>query len=111
MISEFIYELCHSTETVSSVLAQNKDCVPGDVAKKLFAKRQLPSSSNEDGQGYNLERAYACGKWGGSRPSDLFLKVRVSFILEGRAKSHRSTATYWGLLTRIILLQECVHRH
>jgi len=78
MISDFVYDLCHEHETVSTRLAANSKEVPGDVAKQLFAKaKSLPKSDTELKAEYDLQRAFDCGKWGTSRPSDLFLKVRT----------------------------------
>lgn len=76
MISNFVYDLCHAPNTVSSQLAANPEEAPGPIAKELFSKKDLPQSSTQhDGQ-YDLQRAFECGQWGPSRPSDLFLKVR-----------------------------------
>lgn len=78
MISDFVYELCQSPDTVTSVLASDTSVAPGEVAKRLFSKRELPRSNGEERQDHNLERAYECGKWGKTRPSDLFLQVSRS---------------------------------
>ena len=78
MISDFVYELCQSQDTVTSVLASDTSVAPGEVAKKLFSKRELPRLNGEERQDHSLERAYECGKWGNTRPSDLFLKVSLS---------------------------------
>lgn len=78
MISDFVYELCHSPDTVTSVVASDTSVAPGEVAKKLFSKRELPRSNGEERKDHNLERAYECGKWGNTRPSDLFLKVSLT---------------------------------
>lgn len=106
MISDFVCDLCQSPDTVTSVLAKSAECTPGDVAKKLFAKRQLPRTSNEERRGYDLERAYECGRWGATRPSDLFLKVSV-LDSEGYFGTGlnccRFIAMYWQLSTKTIL--------
>jgi len=76
MISDFVHDLCHVPETVSSRLAANPKEVPGDVAKQLFGKRRsLPESDTEIQPKYEPQRALDCGNWGESRPSELFLKV------------------------------------
>ena len=80
MISDFVYDLCHEQETVSSRLVNDPDDAPGIIAKELFGKKQLPESDTTEQSKYNLERAFECGRWGSSRPSDLFLKVRSSPI-------------------------------
>lgn len=76
MISDFVYDLCHQQETVSSRLAKDPDDAPGVIAKELFGEKQcLPRSDDTDEEQYNLQRAFECGRWGPTRPSDLFLKV------------------------------------
>lgn len=82
MISDFVYDLCHERETVSSRLAANSAEAPSEVAKQLFGKKSsLPNSDSQAKPDYNLDRAAQCGNWGGSRPSDLFLKVRPLLFL------------------------------
>lgn len=78
MISDFVYDLCHEQETVTSRLVKDPDDAPGVIAKDLFGKDRLPDSNTADQSSYNLQRAFECGKWGNSPPSDLFLKVRNS---------------------------------
>lgn len=75
MVSQFIYDLCHEKETVSSRVANDPDDAPGTIADNLYSKKDLPKSSTTEPQGYDLQRAFECGNWGSSRPSDLFLKV------------------------------------
>lgn len=80
MVSQKIYDLCHSDVTVSSELARDPTLAPGHVVKKLHGSDlaghdehkyfKEPGASAED-----LQRAFECGKWGNTRPSDLFLKV------------------------------------
>lgn len=78
MISDFVYDLCHEQETISSRLAKDPDDAPGVIAKDLFGKNRLPDSNTTEQSDFNLQRAFECGNWGASRPSDLFLKVRRS---------------------------------
>lgn len=76
MISDFVADLCHAQQTVSSRLSAKPDEAPGALAKELFGRSSaLPHSNTDEKSGYNLDRAFACGSWGESRPSDLFLKV------------------------------------
>ena len=80
MVSQKVYDLCQGGGTVSSELAQDPTLSPGKVAKKLYGDHvgghdehktfKLPTATEDD-----LERAYRCGKWGSTRPSDLFLRV------------------------------------
>lgn len=78
-LSDSVYNLCRSQNTVSSELAKNPSLHPGNVVKSLYGaddricetdRSQDPATHDE------LERAYACGKWGDTRPSELFLRVR-----------------------------------
>ncbi|KAL8714381.1 MAG: hypothetical protein Q9220_001714 [cf. Caloplaca sp. 1 TL-2023] len=80
MISQKIFDLCQSSETVSRKIAEDPKQSPGHVFKDLYHKHSVAhagASSNEgrNPQEYDLERAYQCGQWGQSRPSDLFLKT------------------------------------
>ena len=80
MVSQKVYDLCHGSTTVSSELARDPSLAPGTVVKKLYGEDvgghdehkhfKEPRASAED-----LQKAYECGKWGSTRPSDLFLKV------------------------------------
>lgn len=80
MVSQKVYDLCQSNVTVSSELAQDPNLAPGKVIKKLYGEDigghdehkhfKPPHATPED-----LEKAYQCGKWGSTRPSDLFLRV------------------------------------
>ncbi|KAI0116887.1 hypothetical protein F4814DRAFT_265862 [Daldinia grandis] len=82
-ISEDLYELCLSSESVSSALARDLTLTPGEAWKKLFACHDHNHGSKGDvrdiGKGFlspkELERAQACGKWGTQEPSDLFLRI------------------------------------
>lgn len=84
MISDKVYKLCTSEETVSSLLAKDPTMAPGDAWKQLYgghaagekeskneARRHRDTITPED-----LQRALECGKWGSTQPSELFLKVR-----------------------------------
>ena len=80
MLSQKVYDLCHAKDTVSSELARDPSLAPGAVIKKLYGhdaaghdehkQFKEPQASAED-----LQKASECGKWGSTRPSDLFLKV------------------------------------
>ena len=80
MIPPKAYDLCHASETVSSELAKDPSLVPGDVRKKLFGRFEQGLSEhkrvNEDPPTPDdLQKAAECGKWGESKPSELFLQV------------------------------------
>ncbi|KAI2777086.1 hypothetical protein F4815DRAFT_502595 [Daldinia loculata] len=82
-ISEHLYELCLSSESVSSALARDLTLTPGEAWKKLFDCYDHDHGSKGDvrdvGKGSlspeELERARACGKWGTKKPSDFFLRI------------------------------------
>lgn len=85
MIPRNVYELCRGDLSVSSELAKNSTLSPHDACKKLFGvdaddqkvtkKVETSKESPED-----LEQAFQCGKWGKTRPSDLFLRVRIQLM-------------------------------
>ncbi|GAB7352846.1 hypothetical protein MBLNU459_g3455t1 [Dothideomycetes sp. NU459] len=80
-ISDKLYNFCRNPESVSSLLAQNPSLTPGDAAKKLYhpdsvsvsegtpPHERVPASAEE------LQRAYDCGNWGPTKPSELFLRI------------------------------------
>jgi hypothetical protein len=80
MVSQKVVKLCQSSATVTSELAKDPSSTPAHVAKKLYGHTlgthaaqthfDGPNTTEED-----LELAYQCGRWGPTRPSDLFLKV------------------------------------
>lgn len=82
-IKQSLAELCQSTETVSSLLAQDPTVAPGAAWKKLYghhARHSLGSPDIRDiGRGAvdesELELALKCGRWGQNEPSKLFLRV------------------------------------
>lgn len=82
MISDFVRDLCCATESVTSRLAQDPTKTPGAVCNELFGKDKLPKSDVSEQRNYDLERAFQCGKWGETRPSELFLKVRTVHVLK-----------------------------
>lgn len=89
MIPQTVFDLCQSAQSVSSELAKNPAEAPHDACKKLFGvdpedskitkKLHVSHEAPED-----LEQALQCGKWGKSRPSDLFLRVRCVCARETR---------------------------
>ena len=84
MIPPNVYDLCRSgksvSSTVSAELARNPSETPGKASKRLFGvdleenmlgeRIKAPEEGSDD-----LQQALECGKWGKSRPSDLFLRV------------------------------------
>ena len=85
MVSQKVFDLCCGEKTVSSELAQNPKEAPGDIAKRLYGDDRKSFLSSDHFKEHNiseedLERAYQCGKWGPTRPSKLFLKVRSLYL-------------------------------
>ena len=86
MVSQKVYDLCHGQKTVSSELAHDPTLAPGSVAKKLYGDDvgghdehkhfKVPNATKQD-----LQKAFESGKWGSTRPSDLFLKVGEGLLL------------------------------
>lgn len=84
MISDKVYKLCTSTESVSSLLAKDPTLAPGEAWKKLYGhyaagEKESKSTARAHRDGVtpeDLKRAAECGKWGPTQPSELFLRVR-----------------------------------
>ena len=77
-LTDKIYELCQSNNSVSSELAQNPSLSPGDVVSKLYGSDDKTCKVDHSQQSVSkedLQRAFECGKWGTTRPSDHFLRV------------------------------------
>lgn len=80
-ISDKVYDLCRNGQSVSSSIAADPSLTPGEAAKHLFHPdtfsisegnppvQRVPASEED------LQRAYDCGKWGPTRPSELFLRI------------------------------------
>jgi hypothetical protein len=80
-ISDTVYNLCHAEETVSSELARDPSAAPADIYKKLYSKydhevnkKKFQSEIKEITED-DLKRAEECGRWGPTKPSELFLQV------------------------------------
>ncbi|KAF2428760.1 phospholipase D/nuclease [Tothia fuscella] len=80
-ISDKVYNWCTSDISISSVLARNPHQPPGEAAKSLYGSAGIsisekkPSVERKPATPEDLERAYQCGKFGPTRPSELFLRV------------------------------------
>ncbi|KAI1409171.1 IQ calmodulin-binding motif protein [Hypoxylon sp. FL1857] len=85
-ISERLYELCLSPESVSSLLAEDPSLAPGEAWKKLFGHHDhdlegygSKGDIRDIGEGFisseELQRARSCGRWGSQEPSSLFLRI------------------------------------
>ena len=86
-ISDRLYDVFQSEESVSSVLAADASASPGDAWRRLYGGHTTKSPRpSHDANGNRpdaqerpsepLERAGKCGNWGGTKPSRLFLQVR-----------------------------------
>ncbi|CEI67784.1 hypothetical protein FVEN_g9589 [Fusarium venenatum] len=87
MVSQNVIDLCQATETVSSVLAKDPSQSPGDIVKKLYGHHEHGLHHNESTQKHTpppsppneaidaAERAFQCGHWGSTVPSQLFLQA------------------------------------
>lgn len=81
MIPPKVAQLCRSGKSVSEELAKNPSEAPSKAAKRLFGvhlEEELTGERLKDPKEApdDLEQAFECGKWGETRPSELFLRVR-----------------------------------
>jgi hypothetical protein len=88
-ITDRLVRLCTSNDSVSALVAQDPSLAPGDAWEKLYGKGAVKDAAGHEENGDNdnestisestsqakLERAASCGKWGPTKPSDLFLRV------------------------------------
>lgn len=92
MISDKVYKLCTSGESVSSLLAKDPSLTPGEAWKKLFGSHGgAATGSKSTGRSHrdqitpdDIERARKCGNWGPTEPSETFLRVSESLGCIGR---------------------------
>jgi hypothetical protein len=83
MISDKVYKLCTSPESVSSLLAKDPTLAPGDAWKKLYGghaagekeSKATARAHRDQITPDDLKRALECGNWGPTQPSELFLRV------------------------------------
>jgi hypothetical protein len=80
-ISDKLYNLCHSPDSISSEYAKDPSSTPSKISSHLYhqhidavhqsqpPKERVPASDEE------LQRAYECGNFGDAKPSELFLRV------------------------------------
>jgi phosphatidylserine/phosphatidylglycerophosphate/cardiolipin synthase-like enzyme len=80
-ISERVYKFCTSEDSVSSEIAKDFRTAPKDAAKKLYGHVKIsvsaekPPKVREPATEEQLQRAFECGKWGPTKPSELFLRI------------------------------------
>ena len=77
-----VVKLCQAEETVSSAIAQNPSLSPGEVATKIYGKRETTGKPTRDADAEltlaspdDLKQAESCGRWGPTRPGELFLRA------------------------------------
>lgn len=90
MVTDRVYKWCKQSATVTSELAKDPLKCPWKVFKSLYENHDHTLHSEESAESGNissdedsvaqqkeqLQNALACGNWGSSVPSELFLKVR-----------------------------------
>lgn len=82
-ISDGLLKLLTSSESVSTLLAQDPSLTPGEAWKKLYGHHvgKLGDTPSIDDVGKHLaseeaiRKAAEAGHWGPTKPSDLFLRV------------------------------------
>lgn len=80
-ISDRVFEWCTSNTSVSAELAKNPNLTPGDAAKSLYGSEGIsisekkPPLERTPATPEDLDRAYRCGNFGPTRPSELFLRI------------------------------------
>ncbi|KUI68543.1 hypothetical protein VM1G_04416 [Cytospora mali] len=82
-VSDELFQLLTSPESVSSLLAQDPSMSPAQAWKKLYghydgkpgSSHSNPEAADGLAQEEALQRAAECGHWGPTQPSELFLKM------------------------------------
>jgi phosphatidylserine/phosphatidylglycerophosphate/cardiolipin synthase-like enzyme len=79
-ITSTVVKLCQAEDTVSSELAKDPALAPGEAVTKLYGNRSTtgkPPQHEELGpaSAEDLKQALSCGRWGPTRPGELFLRV------------------------------------
>ena len=81
-VTSAVVKLCQAEETVSSELAKDPSLSPGEVATKIYGKRESTGKPSRDADhelnpasADDLKQALSCGRWGPNPPGELFLRV------------------------------------
>ena len=80
-ISDRVFSWCTSRDSISEALSKDPTLAPGKVAEKLYGKEGISVTEKkapkhrESATQEDLERAYQCGKFGPTKPSELFLRI------------------------------------
>lgn len=80
MVSDHIVKLCTDFHTVSSVLDEDNSKAPSDIIESLYSKFERDpthstSAHRKSASEIARNAALACGKWGPTAPSPLFLQA------------------------------------
>lgn len=87
VIHDKLYSYCRSEFSVSSEYAKNPSKPIGDIAHKLYGSHELANIESKAPKerryatAEDLQRAYECGRFGGTRPSELFLRAYHDMLL------------------------------
>lgn len=98
-ISDRLVQLCTSNDSVSSLLAEDPSLAPGDAWERLYGGHVLKTAAEKAHKGDHtngstvpgatpgdeLERAARCGKWGPTKPGELFLRASMAECCQGCA--------------------------
>ncbi|KAK4144606.1 uncharacterized protein C8A04DRAFT_11437 [Dichotomopilus funicola] len=98
-LNDHTIRLCTSDESVSSLVARNPDLAPGDAWKKLHGddawkhlegrgRHEDKFDDSEDKT--ELSRTAECGKWGPTKPSELFLRIYHDALCTIHHEPHRA---------------------
>ena len=81
-----VAELCRSGQSVSSAYARDPSKTPGEIAQSLYGTHHLqtvksqPPTSRGTTSAEHLEWARQCGKFEGTKPSELFLQAYYDLL-------------------------------
>lgn len=81
-VTPTVVKNCQAEETVSSLLAQDPSLSPEEASIKLFGKKEKTGKPSKEADhelspatAQDLEQAASCGRWGPTKPGELFLRV------------------------------------
>lgn len=80
-ITDRVDELCHGKQSVSSLLAEDPALPPRDAVHRLYSTHPVsvldsrPPKHRHSATPEELDRAFHCGNFGQTKPSDLFLRI------------------------------------
>ena len=86
-ITDRIVKWCTETPSVSDKLAEDPKLSPEKASDSLFGTKhpgvidKSPPKERERATAEDLEKAYRCGKFGETRPSELFLRIYHDSLL------------------------------